>query len=198
VARNVVVIVSGEKDRVSIPHLCREIKAQAATFEVRKPPGNTTLTPDQAVKLVKASWYEMSGRGAPPDKFVVLVDADAHAQAPQVAAQPFEEALSRLADIPSPRLVAVAVRHLESWFFADSESLREYLGRDLGHVDPSRPDAMANPKLHLMNLLESPQQPRVYTARLAEEIARHLDQGIIESRSPSFADFAVKLRNGKH
>ena len=42
--------------------------------------------------------------------------ADAYAETPAVAAQPFEEAITHLADITAPRLVAVAVRHLEAWF----------------------------------------------------------------------------------
>ena len=88
-AKKVIVVVSGESDRRSIPFLCRHFLEQAEMFEVRKPPGNATLTPEQTVKLVKAGWYEMNGRGMPPDKFVILVDSDG--KAPVVAAKPFED-----------------------------------------------------------------------------------------------------------
>jgi uncharacterized protein DUF4276 len=194
VAKRVVVIVSGETDRRTIPLLCRQVLEQAELFDVRKPPGNAALTPEQATKLVKAAWFEMKGRQTAPEKFVVLVDADANAKTPAAAARPFEEAVARLADIPVPRLVAVAVRHLEAWFFGHAEGLREYLNRDPGQVDTSRPDEIDNPKLHLMNLLQS--RSRVYTARVAEQIAGLLDPATIESRSPSFASFVKKLRNG--
>lgn len=193
-AKKVVVIVSGESDRRSIPHLCRHVLQQTEYFEIRKPPGNAAFTPEQAIKLIKAAWYEMNGRGNEPDKFVVLVDADASAQEPELAAKPFEKAVAHLADIPAPRLVAVAVRHLEAWFFGHTEKLREFLNRDPGNVDTSRPDEIDNPKLHLTNLLQS--RDRVYTARVAEEIAGLLDPHTIEGRSPSFAGFVNKLRNG--
>jgi hypothetical protein len=194
VAKKVIVIVSGETDRRSIPHLCRSLLQQTELLDVRKPPANNALTPEQARGLIKAAWYEMNGRGDAPDKIVVLVDADVNAQRPAVAAQPFEEMLAHLGDIPAPRFVAVAVRHLEAWFFGHAERLREFLNRDLGNVDTSRPDEMDNPKLHLMNLLQS--RSRVYTARVAERIAELLDGQTIEIRSPSFASFIKQLRNG--
>jgi len=187
-----VVIVSGETDRRSVPHLCRHFAEQAEVFEVRKPPGNAALTPDQAAKVIKAAWYELHGRGRPPDKFVVLVDADRHD--PLQAAKPFEARVAHLADIAVPRLVAMAVRHLEAWFFGDSEGLREFLGRDLGSIDPSRPDEIDNPKLHLTHLLKS--RSRVYTARIAEQIAGRLDPAVIQGRSGSFARFVQALENG--
>jgi len=194
VAKNVVVIVSGETDRRSVPHLCRHLSQDMHLFDVRKPPGNNTLTPEQAKKLIRAAWYEMNGRGNAPDKFVVLVDADANAQALALAMRPFDQAVIQLADIPAPRFVAVAVRHLEAWFFGHAERLREFLNRDLGHVDSSRPDGINNPKQHLIHLLRD--QSKVYTARVAEQIAESLDPLTIEGRSPSFADFVKKLRNG--
>ena len=186
------VIVSGETDRRSVPHLCRHFSQQTEVFEVRKPPGNAALTPEQATKLIKAAWYEMHGRGRAPDKFVVLVDADT--RDPLEAARPFEEMAARLADIAAPRLVAIAVRHLEAWFFGHSERLREFLGRDLGSIDSSRPDKIDNPKLHLTHLLKS--RSRVHTALVAEQIAGQLDPLVIESRSGSFAGFIKKLENG--
>jgi len=192
--KRVVAIVSGETDRVAIPHLCRELLPGVELFEVRKPPGNAVFTPDQAARLVKAAWYDLYGRGTPPDKFVLLVDADASAKTPWLAAKPFEEAVTRLADIPAPKYVAVAVRHLEAWFFGHAEQLREFLGRDAGSVDTSRPDEIDNPKQHLISLLRS--QFRVYTARVAGQIAEKLDGHTIQGRSPSFAAFVDKLRNG--
>ncbi len=191
--KRVVVIVSGESDRRSVPHLCRHFAQRADLFEVRRPPGNAALTPEQATKLIKAAWCELLyGRGDPPDKFVVLVDSDARDAAE--AARPFEEAMIHLTDVAAARIVAVAIRHLEAWFFGHSEKLREFLGRDLGSIDPSRPDEIDNPKLHLANLLKS--RSRVYTAPVAGQIAAQLDPLIIEGRSASFARFIGKLQNG--
>jgi len=161
-------------------------------FDVRKPPGNATLTPEQTVRLIKAAWYDLKGRQNPPDKFVVLVDADAQNAA---AAKPFQDAVANLADIPAGRFVAVADRHLEAWFFADAEGLRGFLKRAPGHVDTSDPDNMVDPKRQLMKLLQS--QSRVYTARIAGQIAESLNPQNIEGRSPSFASFVKKLKNGR-
>ena len=188
--KKVVVIVSGETDRRSIPCLCRDFFEPS--FEVRRPPGNAALTPERAKNLIKAAWYEMCGRGNAPDKFVVLVDADNHE--PLEAARPFGEMAAQLADVTAPKLVATAVRHLEAWFFGHSEKLREFLGRDLGSIDASQPDAIDNPKLHLTHLLKS--GSRVYTASVAEQIANQLDPDVIEGRSGSFAGFLRKLENG--
>ena len=38
------------------------------------PPRNKALDAEMAEKLIKAAWYE--NLGAPPDKFVVVVDLD--------------------------------------------------------------------------------------------------------------------------
>lgn len=191
-AKRIVLIVSGEADRRSVPHLCRDFCEHAELFEVRKPPGNTTLTPELARKLVRAAWFDLHGRGQSPDKFVVLVDADARDAIE--AARPFEEGMNLLSDIAASKLVAVAVRHLEAWFFGDEQKLRQFLGRDLGSVNTSRPDEISNPKLHLTHLLDSRQ--RVYTASVAEQIAIRLDPHTIEGRSSSFAAFVRKLENG--
>jgi len=191
-AKRVVVVVGGETDRRSVPYLSRAFVQEATLFDVRKPPGNAALTPLQTEKLVKAAWYELSGRGSPPEKFVVLVDTNG--KDPSQVTKPFEDLVASLADIPVPKLIATATRHLEAWFFGHGEALREFLGRDLGSVDSSRPDEMDNPKLHLMNLLQS--ISRVYTAPVAEQIAACLDQATIEGRSQSFARFVAKLKNG--
>jgi hypothetical protein len=191
-AKRIVLIVSGETDRRSIPHLCKPIIRNAESFDVRKPPGNAPLTPDQAMRIVKAAWYEMSGRGDAPDKFVILVDTDA--KDPMEVARPFEDMVPQLKDVAAAILVATAVRHLEAWFFGHAEKVREFLGRDLGRVDPTRPDEISNPKLHLIHLLKA--SSRVYTALVAEQIAARLDGSLIKSRSPSFDAFVGKLKNG--
>lgn len=190
-AAKIVVIVSGETDRRSIPYLCRHYRATTDLFEVRKPPGNA-LTPEQAIRLIRATWYDLHYRGQTPEKFVVLIDADAHD--PAGAAKPFEDNIRSLSDIEASKLVAVAVRHLEAWFFGDRIELRKILERDLGNVDPTKPDEIDDPKRHLINLLSS--RGRVYTASVAEQIAARLDPNAIKACSPSFADFLEKLENG--
>ena len=95
-------------------------------------------------------------------------------------------------DVAPPKLVAVAVRHLEAWFFAHSEKLRDFLRRSLGSVDTSQPDKILNPKRQLIHLLES----RMYTSRVAEQIASQVDPQIVMGRSPSFAALLGKLKNG--
>jgi hypothetical protein len=60
-------------------------------------------------------------------------------------------------------------------------------------ADPSKPDEIQNPKLHLKHLLGE----RVYTAVISEEIARNLKAETIAQRSPSFRGFLEAVRNGK-
>ncbi|MGV8039051.1 MAG: hypothetical protein AB2L07_02895 [Thermoanaerobaculaceae bacterium] len=124
-----------------------------------------------AAQLARATWFDLNGRGHPPDKIVVLVDADG--RTPEEAVAALDGLEGRLRDIPVKVLVTAAKWHLEAWFFADGKALREYLGgRNLGSVDASHPDAIHNPKAHLKNLLGRP-----YTAATAEEIAGRLDPG---------------------
>ena len=59
-------------------------------------------------------------------------------------------------------------------------------------VDPSKPDEIRNPKLHLKHLLGE----HVYSARVSEEIAETLDSGTIAERSPSFKKFVDAVMNG--
>ena len=89
-------------------------------------------------------------------------------------------------------LCAYAQPHLEAWYFADAENLGNYLGRDTGQVDTSKPDEIRNPKLHLRHLLGE----RIYTARISEEIAATLDADTIVGRSPSFERFIDAIMNG--
>jgi hypothetical protein len=85
---------------------------------------------------------------------------------------------------------AAAKWHLEAWFFADSQSLRAFLGRDLGAVDASRPDGISDPKRHLIRLLDG-----IYSTQVAGEIAASLQPREVR-RSPSFCRFEAAMRNG--
>ena len=98
----------------------------------------------------------------------------------------------RLGNIHAEVLYAYAQQHLEAWYFANAEGLRNFLGRNLGSVDTSKPDEIQNPKLHLKHLRGS----RVYTARVFEDIARALDPETIAQRSPSFSGFLEAVING--
>ena len=158
--------------------------------EVRIPPRNRALTIQMAEKIMRAAWYENAG--APPDKFVILIDTDRHA--PEEVMAPFREQLPvRLGGgIGAAVQYAYAQQHLEAWYFADASNLRSYVGGALGSVDTSKPDEIPNPKLHLKNVLGD----RVYTASVAEEIARKLDAATISERSPSFQGFMDAVMNG--
>lgn len=189
-AKRVVIIASGETERRALPHLTRHLADQAVTVQdVRVPPRNRKLDASMAEKLVKAAWYE--NPSAPPDKFVLVLDLDG--ADPDVFLAPVRDRLpGRVDGIGADVLFAYAQQHLEAWYFADAENLRGCLGRDLGHVDTSRPDEIRNPKLHLKHLLGE----RSYTALVSEDIARTLDAGAIAGRSPSFSNFVDALLNG--
>lgn len=143
---------------------------------------------EMAHKLVSAAWFKAA---VPPDKFVVLLDADG--REPDRILQPFRHLLPQLlhGSITAALQFAVAQCHLEAWYFADVASLKGYLGRSPG-VDVAKRDEISNPKLHLKHLLGN----RVYSAAVAEEIARVLDAAVIAGRSPSFHGFIAALRNG--
>lgn len=188
--KSVVVLASGETQRRALPHLVQPLRAEGIDVpEVRIPSRNRDLTTEVAAQLARATWFDLNGRGHPPDKIVVLVDADG--RTPEEAVAALDGLEGRLRDIPVKVLVTAAKWHLEAWFFADGKALREYLGgRNLGSVDASQPDAIHNPKAHLKNLLGRP-----YTAATEEEIAGRLDPGELR-RSPSFAAFEGAIRNG--
>lgn len=189
-AKQVVVVASGETERRALPHLLRHLSAPGIVIEVRMSSNHRALTVEMTRKIIVAAWYEKQA-STPPDKFVVLLDADAKEPA-AVAAGHEAELLPRLEkQIPVPVLVVAAKWHLEAWFFADPASLRGYLGRDLGAIDTSSPDAIQNPKLHLKSIY-----PGIYTARIAEEIARMTEPDVVRPRSPSFAKFEKAVRNG--
>jgi hypothetical protein len=190
--KRVVVIASGETERRALPHLVRHLEAEGIrVVEVRRPDGNKALSVEMAEKLIKAAWYAPAGN-APPDKFVVLLDADGGD--PVRVLHPFREQLpQRLgARITASIQFACAQWHLEAWYFADAGGLRKWLGRDLGSVDPSQPDGIQYPKLHLKHLLGE----RAYTSVVSEEIARQLDPATIAGRSLSFHGLLEAIRNG--
>ncbi len=174
--KRVVVIASGETERRAIPHLVSHLRDSDIRVDIRIPPGNRPLAVRTVDRIIQASLYE----GSPPDKFVVLLDLDG--QAPDPVMDPLREGLlERLAGhVVSSVFYAYAQQHLEAWYFADADNLRDYLGRALGNVDSSQPDAISNPKLHLKHLLS-----RVYTAQISEQIAMRLDHRTIAQRSPS-------------
>ena len=188
----VIVIASGETERRALPHLLRHLRDMGiSASDVLVPPRNRELNVRMAERLIKAAWFGNSD--APPDKFVVLIDTNG--KAPDNVIRPFSERLpGRLGgDIRAAIQYAYAQQHLEAWYFADAANLRSYLGgMALGNVDPSKPDAILNPKLHLKNLLGT----RVYTARVSEEIATKLDAQTIVQRSSSFKGFMDAVING--
>ena len=190
--KRVVVIASGETERRALPHLLAGLQAEGVTLlEVRIPPGHRALGVEMAEKLVKAAWFERIS--APPDKFVILIDADG--KDPDAALAPFRTELAgRLGPSIKPALqFAHAQWHLEAWYFADQSALRDYLNLSLGSVDASSPDSIQRPKQHLQHLLGE----RVYTAVVSEEIARTLDPLKIQQRSPSFQGLLSAVRDGE-
>ncbi len=186
VARNVVVLASGRTELLSLPHLVSHL--QGTTVKVRIPPNNRSLI-KVAESLIKSVWYEDIDNQ--PEKIILLVDVDG--KSPAQVVDPLQHRLStRLPDEIKMRVrYEYAQWHLEAWYFADATNLREYLGRNLGHVDTSKPDEIENPKLHLKNLL-----PQVYTARVSAEIARKASPPTIMGRSPSFKGFVDAVTNG--
>ena len=187
----VVVIASGETERRALPRLMSHLRERGVCLvDVRIPPGHRALDAVMAEKLVKAAWF--GGAPPPPDKFVVLVDTDR--SDPEECLRALRDPLApRLAGVGAPVLYAYAQRHLEAWYFADAENLRQFLGgQALGKIDTSRPDELDNPKRHLANLLGQ----RLYTASVSEEIAEHVNPETIRARSPSFREFVTAAMNG--
>jgi hypothetical protein len=189
--KRVVIIASGETERRALPHLLSPMAAEGieVIYPIRTPP-NGRITGEITYKIIASAWRELSWV-TPPDKFVVLVDADG--KAPEVVVATVEQQLKKtpVATVPAAVLVTAAKWHLEAWFFADPAALRAYVGGSLGGVDASRPDEIINPKLCLKNLLDE-----TYTSRVAEEIAQNLGALEVRSRSPSFALFERAVRNG--
>ena len=147
------------------------------------------LDVEMAAKLIKAAWHE--NLDAPPDKFVVVMDTD-RADPVEVLESMRTQLPNRVLEVGADVLYAYAQAHLEAWYFADVNNLRDYLGRSPGHVDTSKPDEIVNPKLQLRELLGE----RLYTARVSAEIAETLDVTTIAQRSPSFRTFVTAVMNG--
>jgi hypothetical protein len=188
--KRVVIIASGETERMALPHLLRHLEAEKVTIlePIRTPPRDRPITSDMATSLVLSAWHSTDPR---PDKFVILVDADG--KDPQAVAATLAERLggTKCQQIPVPIKVIAAKWHLEAWFWADPLGLRDYLGRDLGKVDTSDPDAIPSPKNSLKQLLDD-----VYTARVAGEIAQKISAIEVSKRSRSFSLFEQAVRNG--
>lgn len=189
--KRVVVVASGETERRALPHLVSHLREAGIQIDVRIPPRHRALRVNVVEKIVRAAWRDSVHD--PPAKFVVLVDVD-QAATPGDVVSPLQEELSRrVSNVGAKLLFAYAQQHLEAWYFADAERLRQWLGgRSLGNVDTSSPDAIQDPKRHMSNLLGN----RVYTARTSEDIARSLDPQVIEQRSPSFRGLVEAVRNG--
>lgn len=189
--KRVVVVASGETERRALPHMVSHLGETGIDVEVRVPGRHRALRVDVVEKIVKTAWHEDPGNR--PAKFVVLVDVDRAATPDEVVSPLQKELPHRVSNVGAKLLFAYAQPHLEAWYFADAENLRQWLGgRSLGSVDTSSPDATREPKRHLSNLLGN----RVYTARTSEDIARCLDPRVVEQRSPSFRGFADAVRNG--
>jgi uncharacterized protein DUF4276 len=192
----VLVIASGSTEFEALPVLLRESLSEIGRqVEVRFPPKHQKLDARMAAQLIKAGYWSLYPR---PQKAVVLVDCDARARN-EVIDQIRTTLTPLVQDLMAGGLqlfVAAAKWHLEAWFFADPERLQQILGRDLGGVTPGNPDEISNPKQHLINLLRY--GDRIYTARVAAEIARTLRPAIILAASPSFSAFDSEIRDGAH
>ena len=190
-SKRVVVIASGETERRALPYLVQHLAAQGIVVEdVRIPPRHRAINVAIAEKLIRSVWFERAD-DARPGKFVVLLDTDG--ASPKNVIAPIRDRLpDRVRDIGASIQFAFAQQHLEAWYFADAGGLKRYLGRDLGNVDPSQPDAIPNPKLHLKHLLGS----RPYTSLISRAIATELDATTMAQRSPSFRGFVAAVKNG--
>ena len=187
----VAVIASGETERRALPHLTAHLRDRnILALTPLIPRGNGALDPETAVSLIRIAQYDGPN---PPDKYVILIDADGKDPGDTLAPY-LGYVRSRLdPEVQSKVLYAYAQWHLEAWYFADAGNLRQYLGRALGHVDTSRPDDILNPKQHLRNILPD----RYYTSWTAEDIVRELDALTIAQRSPSFRGFLDAVLNGE-
>ena len=193
-SRRVVVIASGETERLALPHLVEHLAAESVEVQdVRIPPRHQAINIANAEKIVRSVWFERVPSER-PDKFVVLLDTDA--SQPEKVLEPIRSALpSQLRGIRANIELAYAQRHLEAWYLADASGLESYLRRDVGNISRTDPDALENPKLHLKHLLRT-LGGRLYTALVSEEIAARLDVAAIAQGSASFRSFIAALKNG--
>ncbi|MCC6552749.1 MAG: DUF4276 family protein [Polyangiaceae bacterium] len=189
--KRVVIIASGETERRALPHLLSHMAAEGIdiVWPIRTPPSGR-ITGEIAYKIIVSAWRELEWI-TPPDKFIVLVDADGKDPAAVVEAIKQQLGKTAAVNVPATVLVTAAKWHLEAWFFADPAALRAYVGGSLGSVDASKPDEIINPKLCLKGLIDE-----TYTSRVAEEIAQRLDAVEVRAGSPSFVRFEGAVRNG--
>ncbi len=190
--KRVVIVASGATERAALPNLLGFLASEDIEVrDVRTPPRHRGLTVDVARAVVRAAWFELRHH-EPPQKFVILVDADGGSG--QQAISRLDGLEEKLADLPVPVKRAAAKWHLEAWFFADEQGLRRFLGTGLGSVNSTAPDSIENPKHHLKNLLA----PRLYTSRIAGEMSAMISGLTVRARSPSFQSFVEAIRNGSY
>ena len=190
-SKRVVVIASGETERRSLPFLLDHLAAEGITIQdVRIPPRHRAIKTEVAEKDHPIGLVRVHGRCTPAQ----VRRARGHGSvATRKALAPIRNDLPvRLHDINASIQFAYAQQHLEAWYFADAKGLRRYVGRDLGAVSPTQPDAILNPKLHLKHLLGA----RPYTSLVSRDITSGLDTTAIAQHSPSFRRFLAAVRNG--
>ena len=189
-AKRVVVIASGPTEFSALPHLLAHLEAEGITVDIRIPDRHRHLRPNVVRPIIYSALHDSPD--GPPHKIVVLVDTDG--KSTDDALRPIQQNIPSVAtgQMTSSIHCACAQWHLEAWYFADARNLRNYLGRDLGNVDPIQPDRIESPKHHLWQLLGAVS----YTTDISENIARALDARTIAQRSPSFAGFLAAVRNG--
>lgn len=186
-AKNVVVLASGRTELRALPNLLRDLAREGISVDIRIPPRNKAITKEVAVKIAKSCYSDVPT----PAKFVILVDVDG--KDPDEVLESLRPRVGKALEHLNLKVYyTYAQRHLEAWFFADANGLRQYLGKSLGSIDASQPDLIENPKLHLKQLLAN----RLYTSEVAERISRVLDAATIAGRSPSFGRFVAAIRNG--
>jgi hypothetical protein len=154
---------------------------------------NGRVTGKVAEQLIRSVYWDDSR----PNKIVVLVDADAKSRS-DVENDLRQDLIPRVKDLTGMGLtvlVTSAKWHLESWFLADKSAIEAYLGRSLGSIVTEDPDAVQNPKRHLINLLES-QGSRAYTSFVAGEMAESVSPDVLRRRSASFRDLERACLNG--
>lgn len=144
------------------------------------------------------SWRQIAQRQA----LLILTDLDRINCAPIMRA----DWIGRT-PLPENLVLRIAVREIESWALADHEALRMLIGNK-GTLPPS-PDALPDPKQHLLNLARLASRPvRLdllgevgaiasqglgYNARLTEWVRSSWDPARASHRSPSLERTRIRL-----
>lgn len=190
----ILIVASGNTEYEALPLLLRDVLNDVGRHvDIRFPPNHRNLDATMAARLIKSGYWSVFPR---PQAAIVLVDCDARPRL-EVVNEVTTALMPLIADLETRGLevlVATAKWHLEAWFFGDPSGLREVLDRDLGDVVLANPDSIENPKRHLINLLRT--IDRLYTARVAGDIARSLNPTIILAASRSFSEFDAAVRRG--